>query len=80
MRFIKILPASLGLMLLTSVNAVAMAAQDPAIKVNVRTDATNTTWYTSTSALVIGGLVLLLVIVLVVMASRRKGTTTTVIR
>jgi hypothetical protein len=80
MRFIKTLLASLGLMLLTTVNAMAMALQDPSIKVNVHTDETNTTWYTSPAALVIGGLVVLLIIVLAVMAGRRKGSTTTVIR
>jgi hypothetical protein len=80
MRFIKPLFASLSLMLLASVNAMAMAPQDPSIRVNVHTDATNTTWYTSPAALAIGGLVVLLIIVLAVMAGRRRGTTTTVIR
>jgi hypothetical protein len=80
MRFIKTLLASLGLMLLTSVNAMAKTLQDPAIKVSVHTDATNTTWYTSPAALAIGGLVVLLIVVLAVMAGRRRGTTTTVIR
>jgi hypothetical protein len=62
------------------VNAVASALQDPSIKVNVHTDATSTTWYTSPGALAIGGLILLLIIVLAIMAGRRKGSTTTVIR
>jgi len=80
MRIIKTLFASLGLVLMTSANAAAMVLQDPTIKVNVHTDETNTTWYTSPAALAIGGLIVLLVIVLTVMASRKKGTTTTVIR
>lgn len=79
MRIIKTLFSSLGLTLLTSVNARASALQDP-IKVSVHTDATNTTWYTSPAALAIGALVILLIIVLAVMAGRKKGTTTTVIR
>ena len=70
----------LGLTLLTTVNAAAMVLQDPAIKVNVHTDETNTTWYTSPAALAIGALVVLLIIVLAVMAGRRKSSTTTVIR
>ena len=80
MRLIKTLLGSLGLVLLTSVNAMASALQDPSIKVNLHTDATNTTWYTSPGTLAIGGLVVLLIIVLAVMAGRRKGSTTTVIR
>ena len=80
MRFIKTLLASLGLLLVTTVNATAVALQDPTIKVSVHTDESNTTWYTSPAALAIGGLVVLLIIVLAVMASRKKGTTTTVIR
>jgi hypothetical protein len=80
MRFIRTLLGSLGLVLLTSVNAAASVLQDPTIKVNVHTDATNTTWYTSPAALAIGGLVVLLIVVLAVMAGRRRGTTTTVIR
>ena len=80
MRFLKTILTSLGLVLLTSASAVAMTLQDPAIKVNVQTDATNSTWYTSPAALVIGGLVVLLIIVLAVMAGRNKGTTTTVVR
>lgn len=80
MRLIKTLVASLGLMLLTSVNAMAMALQDPSIRVNVHTDATSTTWYTSPAALAIGGLAVLLIVLLAVMAGRRRGTTTTVIR
>ena len=80
MRIIKTLLASLGLMLLTSESAMAKALQDPAIKVSVHTDATNTTWYTSPAALAVGALAVLLIIVLAVMASRKKGTTTTVIR
>ena len=79
MRVIKTVLASLGLVLLTGVNALAMA-QDPAIKVNVHTDETNSTWYTSPTALVIGGLVVLLIIVLAIMAGRGKGSTTTVVR
>ena len=80
MRFIKTLLTSLSLMFLTSANAMAMALQNPPIKVSVHTDATTTTWYTSPAALVIGALVVLLIIVLAVMASRKKRTTTTVIR
>jgi hypothetical protein len=80
MRFLKTILTSLGLVLLTSASAMAMMLQDPAIKVNVQTDATNTTWYTSPAALAIGGLVVLLIIVLAVMAGRNKGSTTTVVR
>jgi hypothetical protein len=80
MRFIKTLLTSLSVVLLTSVNATAMALQDPAIKVDVHTDETNSTWYTSPTALVIGGLVVLLIIVLAIMAGRGKGSTTTVVR
>jgi hypothetical protein len=80
MRFIKTLLTSLGLVLLTSANAAALMLQDPAVKVSVHTDETNTTWYTSPTALVIGGLVVLLIIVLAIMAGRGKGSTTTVVR
>ena len=80
MRFIKTLLASLALMLVTSGTAMAMALQDPTIKVSVHTDESSTTWYTSPAALAIGGLAVLLIIVLAIMASRKKGTTTTVIR
>ena len=80
MRFIKPLLTALGVVLLTSGNAMAMALQDPAIKVNVHTDESNSTWYTSPTALVIGGLVVLLIIVLAIMAGRGKGSTTTVVR
>ncbi len=80
MRFIKTLLTSLSVVLLTSVNATAMALQDPAIKVDVHTDETNSTWYTSPTALVIGGLVVLLIIVLAIMAGRGKRSTTTVVR
>ncbi|HEY4101203.1 MAG TPA: hypothetical protein VGM20_10030 [Gemmatimonadales bacterium] len=82
MRFIKPLLTSLGLLMITGVNAVALAAQDPAVKVNVKTDATDTTWYTTPAAIAIGCLIVLLIIVLTVLAARRKGggSTTTVIR
>lgn len=80
MRIMKSLSALLTLPILTSVNAAAMTLQDPAIKVNVHTDESNATWYTTPAALAIGALVILLIIVLAVMASRKKGTTTTVIR
>ena len=80
MRITKTLLTVLALTLLRSAGAVAMTLQDPAIKVSVHTDESNTTWYTSPAALAIGGLVVLLIIVLAVMASRKKGTTTTVIR
>ena len=79
MRFLKTILTSLGLVLLTSASAMAMMLQDPAIKVNVQTDATDTTWYTSPAALAIGGLIVLLIIVLAV-KGRSKGSTTTVIR
>jgi len=79
MRFLRTILTSLGLVLLTSASAMAMMLQDPAIKVNVQTDATDTTWYTSPAALAIGGLIVLLIIVLAV-KGRSKGSTTTVIR
>lgn len=80
MRFLKTILTSLGLVLLTSASAMAMALQDPAVKVSVHTDETNTTWYTSPTALVIGGLVVLLIIVLAIMAGRGRGSNTTVVR
>jgi len=79
MRFLRTILTSLGLVLLTSASAMAMMLQDPAIKVNVQTDATDTTWYTSPAALAIGGLIVLLIIVLAI-KGRSKGSTTTVIR
>jgi hypothetical protein len=79
MRIIKTLSTLLALALVRSTSAAAMTLQDPAIKVNVHTDASNTTWYTTPAALVIGALVILLIIALTVMASRKK-TTTTVLR
>ena len=80
MRFLKTILTSFGLVLFSSTAAVAMMLQDPAIKVQVHTDETNTTWYTSPTALVIGGLVILLIIVLAISAGRSKGSTTTVVR
>jgi len=79
MRSLKTILTSLGLVLFTSTAALATMLQDPAIKVNVQTDATDTTWYTSPAALAIGGLIVLLIIVLAV-KGRSKGSTTTVIR
>ena len=77
MRTIKTLLTSLGLVLLSSSTAMAMMLQDPAIKVDVSTSESHSTWYTSPVWLAIGGLALLLVIV-AVMAGRRKSTTTVV--
>jgi uncharacterized integral membrane protein len=77
MRFIKTLLTSLGLVLLTSANAGALMLQDPAIKVDVSTSESHSTWYASPVWLAIGGLALLLIIV-AIMASRRKSTTTVV--
>jgi len=80
MRIMKTLFVSLGMTLGMTASAMAEVLQDPAIKVNVHTDATSTTWYTSPGALALGGIAVLLIVVLAIMASRRKGSTTTVIR
>ena len=79
MRYLKTILTSLGMVLLTSGTAVAMMLQDPAIKVDVSTGDSRSTWYTSPQWLAIIGLAVLLIIVAVV-ASRKRGSTTTVIR
>ena len=77
MRAIKTLLSSLGLVLLTSTTGLAMMLQDPAIKVDVSTTESHSTWYASPVWLAIGGLALLLIIV-AIFASRRKSTTTVI--
>ena len=77
MRSIKTLLTSLGLVLFTSANAVAMMLQDPSVKVDISTSEGSSTWYANPVWLAIGGLALLLIIVAIV-ASRRKSTTTVI--
>ncbi len=80
MRFFKTILTSLGMLLVTSATAMAVTLQDPAIKVNVQTTESSTTWYTSPMWLAIGGIAILLIIVLAIMAGRGRKSTTTVIR
>lgn len=78
MRYVKTILSSLGLLLVSSTTAMAMALQDPAIKVDVSTSEGSSTWYTSPQWLAIIGLALVLIIVIAVMAGRRKSTTTVI--
>jgi len=80
MRFLKTLLSSLGLLLVSSATAMAMALQDPSIKVDVSTSEGSSTWYTSPQWLAIIGLAVLLIIVIAVMAGRGRKSTTTDIR
>jgi hypothetical protein len=80
MRVLRSMLTSLGLLLMTSATAMAVSLQDPAIKVEVNTSESKTTWYTDPMWLAIGGVVVLLIIVLAVMAGRNKSSTTTVVK